>query len=55
MKMNIPYRYLPLLLMLFIVACSTTSRLGEDETLYNGMKVKINPTGGEKLPDALVS
>ena len=57
MKMNIRHKYLPLILILFIlaVACSTTSRLGEDEILYNGMKVKINPTGDEKLPDALVS
>ncbi len=43
------------LLLLIAAACSTTRRLGEDEVLYTGMKVKINPTGEEKLPDALVS
>ena len=36
-------------------ACSTTRRLGEDEVLYTGMKVRINPTGDEKLPANLVS
>ena len=41
--------------LMLIGACSTTRRLGEDEVLYTGMKVKINPTGDEKLPDALVS
>ena len=49
-----------LLIVLFVLiilvgACSTTRRLGDDEVLYTGMKVKINPTGDEKLPDALVS
>ena len=42
-------------LLLVLAACSTTRRLGEDETLYNGMTVKINPTDGERLPAALVS
>ncbi len=37
-------------------ACSTTRRLGEDEVLYTGIKkIQINPTDGEKLPDALVA
>ena len=36
-------------------ACSTTRLLGEDETLYNGMSIKINPTDGERLPAQLVS
>lgn len=44
-----------LLLVMLAAACSTTRRLGEDEVLYNGMSVKINPTDGEKLPSALVS
>lgn len=43
------------ILLVLAAACSTTKRLGEDETLYNGMKVKINPTGDEKLPAALVA
>ena len=43
------------LLLMLAAACSTTRRLGEDETLYNGMSIKINPTDGEKLPAALVT
>ncbi len=43
------------ILLVLAAACSTTRRLGEDETLYNGMTVKINPTGDDKLPAALVS
>lgn len=42
-------------LIVLVGACSTTRRLDDDEVLYTGMKVKINPTGDEKLPDALVS
>ncbi|MDE6554046.1 MAG: BamA/TamA family outer membrane protein [Muribaculaceae bacterium] len=54
--MNIRHIYLPLILFILLAAaCSTTRRLGEDQTLYNGMSVKINPTDGEKLPSALVS
>ncbi len=41
--------------LLLAGACSTTRRLGDDEVLYTGTKVKINPTDNEKLPDALVS
>lgn len=42
--------------LLLVGACSTTRRLGEDEVLYTGVKnIKINPTGDEKLPDALVA
>ncbi len=42
--------------MLIAGACSTTSRLGEDEVLYTGLKkIKVNPTGDDKLPSALVS
>lgn len=43
------------MLLLIAGACSTTRRLGDDEVLYTGMKVRINPTGDEKIPDALVS
>ncbi|MDE5794480.1 MAG: BamA/TamA family outer membrane protein [Muribaculaceae bacterium] len=42
-------------LIVLVGACSTTRRLDDGEVLYTGMKVKINPTGDEKLPDALVS
>ncbi|MDE7349603.1 MAG: BamA/TamA family outer membrane protein [Muribaculaceae bacterium] len=52
MKTLIP---ISLLILMLAAACSTTRRLGEDQTLYNGMSVKINPTDGEKLPSALVS
>ncbi len=48
----------PLIILLGVVvaACSTTKRLGADETLYTGVKkVKIVPTGKEKLPDEMVS
>lgn len=43
-----------LIMMVLIGACSTTRRLADDEVLYNGMTVKINPTGDDKLPAALV-
>ncbi len=43
-------------ILLFAIACSTTSRLEEGEVLYTGVKsIKINPSGDEKLPSALVS
>lgn len=43
-------------LLILVGACSTTRRLGEDEVLFTGIKkIQINPTGDEKLPDALVS
>lgn len=43
-----------LLTLLLAAACSTTRRLGEDETLYTGVKkIRINPTGDEKLPAGL--
>ncbi len=42
--------------LLLAGACSTTRRLGEDEVLYTGTKkIQINPTGDEKLPEALVA
>ena len=37
------------------VSCSTTSRLAEGEKLYNGMKLKLNPTDKEKLPSEMVA
>lgn len=44
-----------LALLLIAGACNTTRRLGEDETLYDGVKsIKIN-AGDQKLPDALLS
>lgn len=45
-----------LLVAILAAGCSTTSRLGEGEVLYTGVKkFTINPTDGEKLPDGLVS
>lgn len=44
-----------MLTLMLVSACSTTRRLGDDELLYNGMKVKINPTDDERLPGGLVS
>ncbi len=39
-----------------MAACSTTKRLGPDETLYTGVtKFNIRPAGGEKLPDEMVA
>ena len=59
MKNSHILKFLPLcalcLISIIAVSCSTTRRLGEDEVLYNGMKIKINPTGDEKIPSALVS
>lgn len=58
MKRNI---YISLLLALpqlalLLGACSTTSRLEEGEVLYTGVKsISVNPTGDEKIPDALLS
>ena len=41
---------------LLATACSTTRRLGPNQTLYTGVsKFDINPTDGEKLPDEMVS
>lgn len=45
-----------LLLLIAAGACSTTKRLGPNQTLYTGVsKFTVNPTDGEKLPDAMVS
>lgn len=44
------------LALLLLAACSTTRRLGPDQTLYTGVKaINIKAPEGEKLPDALVS
>lgn len=50
-------RILPLLtLALLAAACSTTKRLGPDETLYTGVKhLRINPTDKEKLPAEMLA
>lgn len=37
------------------VSCSTTKRLGEDEVLYNGMKIKITAAGDDKVPAGVKS
>ena len=43
-------------LLLIVAACSTTSRLAEDEILYTGVKkIKINPPEGQELPSGLSS
>ena len=43
-------------LTIVTAACSTTSRLGPDETLYTGVdKFEVNPPEGEKVPDALMT
>ncbi len=54
-KINSATFALCVLCVILAGACSTTRRLADDEVLYNGMKIKINPTGDEKLPSALVS
>ncbi|MDE6010875.1 MAG: BamA/TamA family outer membrane protein [Muribaculaceae bacterium] len=44
------------LLLVMLPSCSTTKRLTEGETLYNGVKeLKIVPTDKEKLPSDLVA
>lgn len=42
-----------LVITLCLGSCSTTRRLEEGETLYNGMKMKITPAAGTKTPDGL--
>ncbi len=45
-----------ILTLLTAASCSTTKRLGQDETLYTGVKkLEIKPTGKEKLPSEMVS
>lgn len=42
--------------LLLAGACSTTKRLGPDETLYTGVKhLRINPADDEKLPGGMTS
>lgn len=38
-----------------LCGCSTTSKLADGELLYNGMKLDLHPTAGEKLPAEMVS
>lgn len=50
------YSLLMILLCGIIASCSTTKRLGADETLYTGVKkINIIPTDKEKLPSEMVS
>ena len=37
-------------LVMMTASCSTTRRLGENETLYNGMSIKVTPVEDEKVP-----
>lgn len=46
---------MPLLISLALGGCSTTSRLGDGDLLYNGMKMDINTEGSGKLPPEMVS
>jgi len=44
-----------IIIAVLLGACSTTRRLGPDETLYTGVKwIHINPTDNEKLPGEMV-
>lgn len=44
------------ILIVILGACSTTKKLGDDETLYTGVKkFEIKTTGKEKLPSEMVS
>lgn len=36
--------------ILLATGCSTTKRLADGELLYNGMKLELHPSRGEKLP-----
>lgn len=55
-KRNIFWGSLALLLAgVMAVSCSTTSRLGPDETLYTGVdKFEVIPTNKEKIPSGLM-
>ncbi len=53
---NILGNSLLLALVLLLTACSTTRRLGEEDTLYTGVKkIEIEGHDGAKLPDDLQS
>lgn len=41
--------------ILLATGCSTTKRLADGELLYNGMKLELHPSRGEKLPAEMVS
>lgn len=43
------------LLVIVAAACSTTKKIPEGEMLYNGRKLTVNPTDGEKLPPEMVA
>lgn len=52
------HRHILLILLLsgIVASCSTTKRLGPDETLYTGVKkINIIPTDKEKLPSEMIS
>lgn len=61
MRYKTPYTDLMKLLLLplaalLLAACSTTKRLGPDQTLYTGVnKFKIVPTDNEKVPGEIAS
>lgn len=40
---------------IFVTSCSTTKRIPEGEMLYNGLKMKVDVPGGEKIPSAVKS
>ena len=45
------YKILILLLAILLSACSTTSRIPNDELLYTGVKrFDVTPVKGEKIP-----
>lgn len=44
-----------LLVLLAGTGCSTTAKISQSDPLYNGMSLKLNPSGGEKLPSEMVS
>lgn len=55
-KIKTSYIAIAAILTLWIASCSTTKRLGADETLYTGMgKFEVLAPEGEKLPSSLES
>lgn len=52
---SLPLLALGCLLMFVAIGCSTTSKLEDGETLYNGMKLNLKPTDNERLPSEMVS
>ncbi len=43
------------ILLPVLSSCSTTKKIPDGEMLYNGMSLKVTPTGGEKLPAGMLS